>query len=284
MTAGTPIGPPESDAADDQPGLNVSEAVAAIGFNSQTAPEVGIVLGSGLGGFADDIDVLQSVRYADIPGFPRSTAIGHAGRLIFGSCGDVPVAVLQGRTHLYEGYGVAEVTFPVRVLHALGVRRLVLTNAAGGLNPQLSVGDLVVIADHIDFTAARFEFTAHGSPPPQRSPHLYEPELVDHVLKVCRGEGIAAHRGTYVAVTGPNYETRAEYRMFRALGGDVVGMSTVPEALAAADLGLEVLAVSTVTNVCNPDRLAATDGQSVVDAAARAEWRLRVVLRELLVD
>lgn len=249
-------------------------------------PAVGIILGSGLGGVVDEVNVVRAVSYEEIPGFPRSTAPGHAGRLVLGSLADTPVVVLQGRTHLYEGRDVADVTFGVEVLHALGVRRLILTNAAGGLNPQLSVGDLVVIEDHIDFTGARF-ITAGANPvhsPWNRQPGLYSPELVKRALAVCRRDEVVVHRGTYVAVTGPNYETRAEYRMFRLLGGDVVGMSTVPEALAGARLGLEVLTLSIVTNVCRPDELAVTDGESVVRAAERAEWKLRTVLPGVLCE
>lgn len=278
---------PESSAVQRQKSRDqwVSEAVAALGRKTQTTPRVGIILGSGLGGFADDIRIHETVSYDEIPGFSMSTAPGHASRLILGSCGNVPVVVLQGRAHLYEGHHVAEVTFPVRVLHALGARLLVLTNASGGLNPRLSVGDLVVIDDHIDMTGAKFDVdTDRVSPISPRNPvpRLYEPGFVEGALAVCRKEGLEAQRGTYVAVTGPNYETRAEYRMFRGLGGDVVGMSTVPEALVAASLGLDVVALSTVTNVCNPDRLSATDGEAVVRAAAAADWKLRVVLRGLL--
>ena len=263
----------------------VSKAVAALGRKTEAIPRVGIVLGSGLGGFADDLEIHETVNYDAIPGFSKSTAPGHAGRLIFGSCGNVPVVVLQGRAHLYEGHHVADVTFPVRVLHAMGIRLLVLTNASGGLNSRLSVGDLVVIDNHIDMTGAEFDVETDGDPPISawnRVPRLYDPRLVEGVLAVCRIEGFEAQRGTYVAVTGPNYETRAEYRMFRSMGGDVVGMSTVPEALVAARLGLDVVALSTVTNVCNPDQLSATDGESVVQAAAAADWKLRVVLRGLL--
>lgn len=265
----------------------VARAAELVGKRMPTAPPVGIVLGSGLGGVVEDVDVAHCIDYEAIPRFPGSTAPGHAGRLIVGSLGSTPVVALQGRVHLYEGRDVAEVTFGVRVLHALGARSLVLTNAAGGLNPGLSVGDLVVIDSHIDFTGARF--ATFGGPAVahdlrNRRPRMYTPGLVERALAVCRRENIVARRGSYVCVTGPNFETRAEYRMFRALGADVVGMSTVPEALVAAELGLNVLAISIVTNVCRPDRLEKTAGESVVSAAESAEWKLRAVLRRVITE
>lgn len=242
-------------------------------------PAVGIILGTGLGGFEEAIDPELRLDYAQIPHFAPATAHGHAGRLVCGLLDGLPLVVLAGRWHLYEGYSVEQITFPVRVLQRLGIERLIVSNAAGGLNPRLTVGDLVLIDDHIDLTfsragaAARRHFDLSG---------IYDPQLLAAAVEVARCEGIPLQRGAYAAVTGPNYETRAEYRMYRRFGADVIGMSTVPEATAAAEVGLPVLAFSTVTNVCNPDAPAGADGQSVAAAACAAEWKLRRIVRSLL--
>lgn len=260
-------------------------ATACIRERWPRRPHDGIILGTGLGRIVDEVVAEATFEYDEVPHFPCSTATSHAGRLTCGLLRGRPVIVMQGRCHLYEGYTAAEITLPVRVMHQLGVRRLIVSNAAGGLNPRLAVGDLVLIDDHINLTFARPATSPTDS---ERHPlnvgAVYDEELIAAAERTAAHEGFAAHRGTYAAVSGPNYETRAEYRLFRRIGADVIGMSTVPEAAVAAELGLRVLAISTVTNVCNPDELTETDGASVAAAAATAEWKLRRIILSLIAD
>jgi purine-nucleoside phosphorylase len=263
----------------------VIESANRIQQHCSHRPRVGIILGTGLGHFAEEIENPATLAYDDIPHFPRSTAIGHKGQLTCGAVCGVPVVTMEGRFHVYEGYAPAQITLPVRVMHRLGIELLVISNASGGLDPRLAVGDLVAIDDHINLMCANPLIGPHDDSLGPRFPDLsaiYDAALIQHVQAIARQHGFTAHRGTYVAVTGPNYETRAEYRFFRRIGGDVIGMSTVPEAIVAAQLGLKVLALSTVTNVCNPDALSETDGASVAAAASSAEWKLRTILLSLL--
>lgn len=263
----------------------VDEAAAYIQKRWPRRPIAGIILGTGLGRIAEEIAAEAILTYDDIPHFPCSTAMSHAGRLTCGLLRGRPVIAMQGRCHLYEGYTAAEITLPVRAMHQLGINQLIVSNAGGGLNPRLAVGDLVLIDDHFNLTFTR---PAVGQPRDVRAPlnpeAVYDRELIAAAERVAEREDFAAHRGTYAAVTGPNYETRAEYRFFRDMGADVIGMSTVPEATVAAELGLRVLAVSTVTNVCNPDALSETDGASVAAAAASAEWKLRRIVLSVLTE
>jgi purine-nucleoside phosphorylase len=276
-------------------------AADAIRGRWERAPKAGIVLGTGLHGLASLVAAEAVIPYVDIPGFPRSTALGHAGRLICGRLEETDVVMMDGRSHLYEGYTPADLSLPVYAMKALGIQLLVLSNASGGLNPAYASGDVVVIEDHIDLMfrtppaglgdsspgdrhgfacdrGRQFEFAAAtratGGP--------YDPTLVERAVRIARTRDFVAHRGVYVGVTGPNYETRAEYRFLRKIGGDIVGMSTVPEAVAAAHCGLRTLALSTVTNVASPDRKHVTLAQDVVDAAQRAEPKLRGILLDVL--
>ncbi len=273
-------------------------------------PVLGIVLGTGLGEFAEQIDVEAVVSYEDIPGFPRSTAIGHRGQLVCGTLTGVPTIALQGRFHLYEGHSWQDVTLPVHLFHRLGIEALVLSNAAGGVNPKFGLGEVMVIDSHIDLLKKRETITVDNDVATsrvaaasqdvgsngvdveskfsclatqrtgivKRSP--YHATLIDHALETARRQDFVAHQGTYVALTGPNYETRSEYRMVRHVGGDVVGMSTVPEAQTAAMLSLPVLAMSVVTNVATPDQLLQTDGHEVIDAAACAQPKLASIVKD----
>lgn len=240
-------------------------------------PAVAVVLGSGLGGLADQIDDSVQVDYAEIPGFATSTAIGHRGRLVFGHYAGQPVVAMQGRFHLYEGHKATVAALPIRVLHALGAHSLVVSNAAGGLNPHYRVGELMVIDDHINFM---FRGPLVGLNEPewgQRFPDLsapYDTHFAEIAMATARREDFVCHRGVYVGMLGPTYETRAEYRMVRRLGGDVVGMSTVPEVIVARQLGMRVFGASVVTNACSPDQLGITSGEEVVDVANRAAERL----------
>jgi purine-nucleoside phosphorylase len=244
-----------------------------------------LILGSGLGPVVRAVAIESSIPYADIPGFPVSTAIGHAGRLSIGRLDGVPLVLLEGRKHLYEGCAAAQATLPVRVLQALGVTTLVVTNAAGGLHPDLTVGDIVVLDDVQNLMFANPLIGPHDDRWGPRFPDLcrpFDPALIDFALEAARQAGVPARKGVYAAVAGPNYETRAEQRMYRRLGADVIGMSTAPETIVAAQLGLRVLGLSTVTNCCRPDAPEPTDGGAVVHAASQAAERVLAILRGVI--
>ena len=245
-------------------------------------PRAAIVLGTGLGELAAQVDARLVVPYEEIDGLPAATAPGHRGRLICGRIAGVPVAVMQGRCHRYEGHAFETLAAPIQLLHSLGAKTLIVSNAAGGLHPQFAVGDLMVVDGHINlmgrgaFLPAMCdadEFARGDSP--------YDAALAAAALEGARRGNFACHRGVYVAVTGPNYETRAEYRFLRRVG-DAVGMSTVPEVLAASRLGMRVLAVSTITNVARPDAHLRVDAGHVVDVAEHAEPRLRQIVTHIL--
>jgi purine-nucleoside phosphorylase len=258
---------------------NVRDAAAAITTRWPTLPRVGLVLGSGLGRCAEEIDAAARISYRDIPYFPRATALGHKGCLLCGDLVGTPIVAMEGRCHAYEGYSQAEITLPIRVMKELGVRLLILSNASGGLNPLYAQGDVVVVADHINLM---FDGPLTvPCDPGERFVDMsrpYDAELIDRALGIARREKFAAHRGVYVGVKGPNLETRAEYRMLRLLGADVVGMSTVPEAIVAAQLGLRTLGLATVTNVCRPDALRPARAEDIVAAAESAEPKLRKII------
>ena len=213
---------------------------------------VGLVLGSGLGAFADDLEDAVAIPYEEIPGFARSTVEGHAGRLVLGKVGGTPVLVLQGRFHFYEGYALDEVTFPIRVLGLLGIKALILTNAAGGLNNSLTQGALMLISDHLNLMGTNPLLGPNDSRFGTRFPDMsevYDREFQEAAIAEARAMRIELKRGIYAALTGPSYETPAEIRMLRALGADAVGMSTVPEAIVARHMGVKVLGISCITNM-----------------------------------
>jgi purine-nucleoside phosphorylase len=215
-------------------------------------PRIAVVLGSGLGGFADDFEEPVSIPYEEIPGFMRSTAQGHAGRLVVGKVDSVPVLAMQGRVHYYEGYSLEEVTFPVRTFGLLGVKTLVLTNAAGGINVQLTQGALMVISDHVNLMGVNPLRGPNDDRFGPRFPDMstvYSPELQELVGEEARAINVEVRRGIYCALTGPSYETPAEIHLLRNIGADAVGMSTVPEAIVARHMGLEVLGISCITNM-----------------------------------
>jgi purine-nucleoside phosphorylase len=215
-------------------------------------PRIAVVLGSGLGGFADDFDEAVSIPYQEIPGFQRSTAEGHAGRLVAGKVDSVPVLAMQGRVHYYEGYSLEEVTFPVRTFKLLGIKTLVLTNAAGGINVQLTQGALMVISDHLNLMGANPLRGPNDDRFGPRFPDMsavYSPALQELVVEEAKAIGVEVRRGIYGGLSGPSYETPAEIHLLRALGADAVGMSTVPEAIVARQMDLEVLGISCITNM-----------------------------------
>jgi purine-nucleoside phosphorylase len=241
------------------PDLFTRAESAAAFILSQTAlrPKIGLVLGSGLGAFADDLTDAVRIPYGQIPSFPRSTAIGHAGQLVIGKSGgdkssEVPVAVMQGRVHLYEGYSAAEVAFPTRVLGRMGIRALILTNAAGGINTAYGQGALVMLRDHINLqgqnplTGANDDRFGHRFPDMS---YTYSKRFREIALDEAKKLSVFPHEGVYAALAGPSYETPAEIRYLRTIGADLVGMSTVPEAIAARHMGMELLAISCVTNM-----------------------------------
>lgn len=264
---------------------SVSDAIARIRGQWRTDAATAVILGTGLGNLAEEVDSPVVIPYRDIPEFPRSTALAHKGRLVCGELAGRPIVMLQGRCHLYEGYAAGELCLPTRVLAALGIKTLVITNAAGGLNPRYSVGDVMVIDDHICLMGL-----ASLSPLPAECPErvtrpnarLYDERLIREATAIACASGFHLQCGVYVGVTGPTYETRAEYRAFRRIGGDCVGMSTIPEVLTAAACGMRVLGLSTVTNVARPDAPQVVSAQEVVEVATTALPKVRSIIRGLV--
>jgi purine-nucleoside phosphorylase len=248
-------------------------------------PDAAIVLGTGLGALAKEIDVAVSIEYADIPGFPLSTVESHAGRLLCGTLGGKTVVAMQGRFHRYEGYTLHQVTFPVRVLYALGARTLLVSNACGGMREDWAPGELMLIEDHINLLGDNPLIGENDDRLGARFPDMsapYDAELRAMAREVARERGIELREGVYVAVTGPNLETRAEYRMLRALGADVVGMSTVPEVIVAVHAGMRVLGVSIITDQCIPETLVPAELATILATAGRAEPKLTALVRGVL--
>ncbi len=263
----------------------IEAAVRAVRARTTLAPDVAIILGTGLGGLADEMDVEARIPYGDIPGFPLSTVESHAGRLLAGTLAGRRVVAMQGRVHLYEGYSPQEIAFPVRVLARLGARTLVVSNACGGMHPLWSPGDLMLIADHINLLGTNPLVGPNDDRLGPRFPDMSEPydaELRSLARAVALALGVPLREGVYVAVTGPNLETRAEYRMLRAFGADVVGMSTVPEVITAAHMGLRVLGLSIITDQCLPDALAPASLEQILAAAREAEPRLTALVRGVI--
>ncbi len=255
----------------------IGEAVAAVRARSDLAPAVGVILGTGLGGLAERIRVETAIPYEEIPHFPLSTVESHSGRLLLGTLGGKPVVAMQGRFHRYEGYTLQQVTFPVRVMRALGAETLVVSNACGGMNPFWTPGDLVLIADHINLLGDSPLIGPNEDALGPRFPDMSEPysrALQEVAVQVATEKKIPLRRGVYVAVPGPNLETRAEYRMLRTLGADVVGMSTVPEVIVAVHGGMRVVGISIITDACLPDALEVADITRIIAVANRAEPKL----------
>jgi purine-nucleoside phosphorylase len=255
----------------------VQAAAEAVRRRSSTRPEVALILGTGLGGLAREIVVEAEVPYDELPDFPLSTVESHAGRLLLGVLGGRPVVAMQGRFHRYEGYDLRQVTFPVRVLHALGAGTLIVSNACGGMNPLWGPGDLVLLSDHINLLGDNPLIGVNDERLGPRFPDMsapYDPELRALARAAALELRIPLREGVYVAVTGPNLETRAEYRMLRAAGADIVGMSTVPEVIVANHEGMRVLGLSIVTDQCLPDALEPAEIGRIIATAAEAEPRL----------
>lgn len=263
----------------------IQAAVASIRQHWPGDPSVGIILGTGLGSLAEEIDVQARVAYEHVPHFPRSTSISHAGNLVCGQLEGRMVVAMEGRFHAYEGYSHQQITFPVRVMRALGAETLIVSNACGGMNPQYACGDIMVIEDHINLMNGNPLIGVNDDQLGPRFPDMcrpYDAKMIDTALAIARRENFSAHKGVYVAVTGPNLETRAEYRFLRLIGADVVGMSTVPEVIVAVHAGMKVLGLSAVTDMCLPDALAPASIQHILRVAAECEPRLRKIVRGVL--
>ncbi len=263
----------------------IDDAVAEIRKRFDGRPKVGVILGTGLGSVAREIEEIASFDYQSIPHLPKSTAASHAGQLVCGTIAGVPVVVMEGRFHAYEGYTHQQLTFPVRVMKALGADTLIVSNACGGMNPQYAGGDIMVMEDHINLMLGNPLIGVNDDALGPRFPDMcqpYDPELIEQALAIARREDFVAHKGVYVAVTGPNLETRAEYRFLRMIGADVVGMSTVPEVLVAVHSGMRVLGLSVVTDVCLPDALKPVNIEEILAIAATAEPKLRKIVLGVL--
>lgn len=263
----------------------IQEAAAAIRARWTGSPTVGIILGTGLGGLAQDIMAEATIPYDVIPHFPRSTVESHAGRLVCGKLGGKSIVAMEGRFHFYEGYKLQQVTFPVRVMAALGCTTLFASNACGGLNPQFAKGDIMAIEDHINLIGDNPLIGPNDDRLGVRFPDMcevYDRHLLQLVRKVALEERISMQQGVYVAVAGPNLETRAEYRFLRTIGADVVGMSTVPEAIVAVHSKMKVVGLSAITDMCLPDALEPVSLAEIIATAGECEKKLSVIVRRVL--
>jgi purine-nucleoside phosphorylase len=263
----------------------IAEARKAIQSRWPGRPSIGIILGTGLGALANDILSEATIPYAELPHFPQSTVLGHAGELVCGWLAGKTVVAMSGRFHTYEGYPLRQITFPVRVMKALGCGVLIVSNACGGLNPQFAKGDLMVIEDHINLMGDNPLIGPNDDRLGDRFPDMsqpYDKGLIALVRQAALEEKVVCHQGVYVAVTGPNLETRAEYRFLRGIGADVVGMSTAPEVIVAVHSKLRVLGFSVITDMCLPDALAPVSHEEIVAVANEAERKLRLVVRRVV--
>lgn len=263
----------------------VQEAARSVRTRWSGSPRVGLILGTGLGGLAEQIEQEAVIPYGEIPHFPASTVASHAGRLVCGKLSGVPIVAMEGRFHYYEGYSLQQVTFPVRVMRELGAELLLVTNAAGGINPQLELADIVVIEDHINLLPDSPLRGVNDDRLGPRFPDLCEPysqKLIRLARQTALSLDVECAKGVFVAVAGPNLETRAEYRMLKLMGADVVGMSTVPEVLVAAHCGLKVLGFSVVTDRCLPDALEPVELPKILEVAARGGAKLAKLIPAVL--
>lgn len=248
-------------------------------------PEAGIILGTGLGALVNEIEVEKQLMYSNIPDFPMSTLEFHSGKLIFGTLGGKKVVAMQGRLHYYEGYTMQQITFPVRVMKMLGIKTLFVSNASGSLNPDIKKGDLMILEDHINLQPMNPLTGRNDEDLGPRFPDMSEPyrhDLIEKGLAIAKANNITCHKGVYVAVTGPNLETRAEYRYLRVIGGDIVGMSTVPEVIVANHMGLPVFAISVITDEGFTEVLKPVSLDEILAVAREAEPKLTVILKELI--
>lgn len=264
---------------------NIQDAVEFIRTKTQSKPKIGIILGTGLGGLVREIDKHTVIEYQSIPHFPVSTVESHHGKLIFGKLCNKEIVAMQGRFHMYEGYDLKQVTFPVRVMKFLGVENLIISNAAGALNPSLKKGDVMLITDHINFLGDNPLIGPNDERIGIRFPDMSEPysnELLNIAYQVADDLKIPVQKGVYVALQGPNLETKAEYRMLRTLGADAVGMSTVPEVIVAIHMNMKVLGISILTDECFPDSLQPATLEMILKVAAEAEPKMTSIIKEVV--
>lgn len=265
----------------------VQETVSYIKERIDFTPEYGVILGSGLGSFTDEMKVEFTLPYNEIPNFPVSTVQGHKGALVFGTIGGKKVVAMQGRFHFYEGYSMTEVTFPVRVMKFLGVEKLVVSNASGGVNPSYKVGSIVMITDHINMTP---EHPLRGKNDERFGPRFvnmsepYSRKMIAKVTELAKGLNIAVHEGIYLGLQGPTFETLAEYKMVKILGADCVGMSTVPEVIVARHMDLETFGISVITDMGNEESIGTISHDEVLEAAKEAEPKVRSLIKELILN
>ena len=263
----------------------IQEAVSFIQSRFSKSVDLGVILGTGLGSLGNQIDVECEINYEDIPHFPISTVESHSGKLLFGTISGKPVVAMKGRFHYYEGYSMKEVTFPVRVMKYLGVKTLLVSNASGGLNPNQEVGDVMIISDHINLFS---ENPLRGKNYEELGPRFpdmsqaYSKRLIELALQIGKEKGIKLHTGVYCGVEGPNLETPAEYKYLRIIGGDAVGMSTVPEVLVARHMGMEVFGISAITDLGVEGKIHEVSLADVIAAAGKAEPVMSLVMRELV--
>jgi purine-nucleoside phosphorylase len=263
----------------------IQEATQTLRKHWNSAPRVGIILGTGLGALAREIQAEATVPYEEIPHFPRATVHSHAGRLVCGQLGGKPVVAMEGRFHYYEGYSMQQLTFPVRVMKALGCEVLIVSNAAGGLNPQFAKGDIMLIEDHINLMGDNPLIGPNDDRLGERFPDMcfpYDRELLQLARQIAREERMAVQQGVFVAVPGPNLETRAEYRFLRGIGADAVGMSTVPEVIVGVHSKLRMLGLSAITDMCLPDALEPVSLQEIIAVANEAEKTLSTLVRRVV--
>lgn len=265
----------------------IKEAVSFLSDKKIEEPAVGIVLGTGLGKLVEKIDIIETISYEDIPHFPVATVEFHTGKLIYGTIGNTKVLAMQGRFHYYEGYSMQQITFPIRVMHALGIKKLLLSNAAGGIDLAYKKGDLILLDDHINLQP---ENPLRGLNKPDYGPRFpdmscpYDKELSELILSKATAQGIDMRKGVYVAVSGPNLETRAEYRFLGRIGANLVGMSTVPEVIVANQIGLPCAAVSVVTDECDPENLQPVNIEEIIAVAGAADGTLSNIFEAVIKD
>lgn len=263
----------------------INEAVDFLKASTSLNPEIGIILGTGLGGLVSEIDIVDEIAYDKIPHFPVSTVESHSGKLIFGKIGGKEVVAMQGRFHFYEGYNLQEVTFPVRVMKLLGVKRMVVSNASGGVNPDYQVGEIMVINDHINLFPGNPLIGKNIDELGPRFPDMsdvYDEEMINIAAQIADEEGIKISKGVYLGLTGPTLETPAEYKMVRVLGADAVGMSTVPEVIVARHMDMPCFAISIITDLGVPGKIKKVSVQDVIEVASRQEPKMTKIIKELI--
>ena len=262
----------------------IKESAEFLQNKTNSQPKVGIILGTGLGGLVNEIDIKHSISYKDIPNFPLSTVEGHSGRLIFGNLGGKGVVAMQGRFHFYEGYPMDKVTFPVRVMKLLGIENLVVSNASGGVNPDYEVGDLMILSDHINLIPNPL-IGANIAELGPRFPDMSEPyckDLISKAESIAKANNLPLQKGVYIALTGPTLETPAEYNHMRIIGGDTVGMSTAPEVIVARHMNIPCFAMSVITDLGVPGKIQKVTHEEIQKVSEVAEPKLTLIIKELI--